>query len=179
MCVHIHFCLCVHKKCMDMYTGKISSVFASVFGIKAWVTAWCRLLNWGYEWFPPPAKSCQSDGERAHHSIWTESSYKWGGHLCRKTDRRTDRQQTDSLTKKGKWQTNRSIKEVAASICAKMISHSTFSKDVWWFIIIIDTANGFYPNLALLLFFMSHFQVNLKYQSLQTSVIAVSICCGV
>lgn len=35
-----------------------------VWRCRAWVTARCRFLNRGYEWVPPPAKSCQSDGER-------------------------------------------------------------------------------------------------------------------
>ena len=28
------FCLCVHKRCMDVHAGKISHVFASVFGTR-------------------------------------------------------------------------------------------------------------------------------------------------
>ena len=67
-------------------------------GRGAWVTAWRGLLNRGYEWVPPPAKSCQSDGERVHRSIWTGSCYKWGGHLRGKTDWTTDGQQTDART---------------------------------------------------------------------------------
>lgn len=32
--VDFFFCLCVHKHCMDVHTGKISRVFASVFGTR-------------------------------------------------------------------------------------------------------------------------------------------------
>ena len=60
-------------------------------GLEAWVTTWCRLQNRGYEWVLPPAKSCQSDGERVQRSIWAESCYKWAGHLCRETNGRTER----------------------------------------------------------------------------------------
>lgn len=47
-----------------MHAGEIPRAFASVFGMWAWVTAWCRLLKHEHEWVPPPAKSRQSDGER-------------------------------------------------------------------------------------------------------------------
>lgn len=53
-----------------------------------------------YEWVPPPAKSCQSDGERVHHSVWTESCYKWRGHLRRKTGWQTTERKTRE------WQAN-------------------------------------------------------------------------
>lgn len=48
---------------------KIFCAFASVFGMKAWVTARCRLLDSGYEWVLPPAKSRQSYGERSEFNL--------------------------------------------------------------------------------------------------------------
>lgn len=51
VCSVSFFFVCVYiKRCMDMHRGKISCAFASVFGTQAWVTAWRRLLNRGYEW---------------------------------------------------------------------------------------------------------------------------------
>lgn len=76
-------------------------------GRGAWVTAWRGLLNRGYEWVPPPAKSCQSNGERVHRSIQTGSCYKWGGHLHRKTDWATDGQQSDTQTETGERRTKK------------------------------------------------------------------------
>lgn len=61
-------------------------VFASVFGMQAWVTARCRLVQKRqHEWVPPPARSCQSDGEIA--TVRSEQSRvtNEGGHLCWKT----------------------------------------------------------------------------------------------
>ena len=49
---------------------------------------WHRLLNGGYEWAPPPAKSRQSDGERGARPLQTESCYNRRGHLCATMDRR-------------------------------------------------------------------------------------------
>lgn len=122
----VHFFPRVYISTVQTCTqGKISRFFASVFGMEAWVTAWRRLLEHGYEWVLPPAKSCQSDGREGAPFSLSRVVLQMKGNIP--AERHTDKQ-----TKTGEWQANRNVDLVIAWLI--------FYKDVQRFFMIIDAA---------------------------------------